>query len=260
MFDNIILEPEQITLLCSLVESVRSIPRDERTPFFGSHPAGGPKSRIMHPGLPGQNAKVYMGDIEALAHAGLLYLRLEGTRGFDFDIAPAGFRFYEVTQTKISAPVERIQMPLKNYLEGDRLRTTYPSAFEKWSKAESKLWESDSAAELSTIGHLCREAMQEFSTTLVNKYQPPNIDNDKSHSIARLKAALTLLDSNIPTTLTPFLNSILSYWGTLSDLVQRQEHSGQREAKPLTWEDGKRVVFHTAVVFSEFDRIISATA
>ena len=46
----------------------------------------------------------------------------------------------------------------------------------------------------------------------------------------------------------------MAYWGTLSDLVQRQEHGAAKEGEPLTWEDGQRVVFHTAIVMWEIDR------
>jgi hypothetical protein len=54
-----------------------------------------------------------------------------------------------------------------------------------------------------------------------------------------------------------FLQSLLEYWGTVNDLVQRQEHGGQREGDPLTWEDGRRVVFHTLLVMYEIDRAVS---
>jgi hypothetical protein len=43
-------------------------------------------------------------------------------------------------------------------------------------------------------------------------------------------------------------------YATVSDLVQRQEHAGQREGEPLVWEDGRRIVFQTAIVMFEIDR------
>ena len=46
----------------------------------------------------------------------------------------------------------------------------------------------------------------------------------------------------------------MTYWGTVSDLVQRQEHGAQREGKQLVWEDARRVVFQTANVMFEIDR------
>jgi hypothetical protein len=39
--------------------------------------------------------------------------------------------------------------------------------------------------------------------------------------------------------------------------VQRQEHGAQKEGRPLVWEDGRRVVFQTAIVMFELDRALS---
>jgi hypothetical protein len=52
------------------------------------------------------------------------------------------------------------------------------------------------------------------------------------------------------------LKALLAYWGTVNDLVQRQEHGGQKEREPLKWEDGRRVVFQTAVVMFEIARVV----
>ena len=51
-----------------------------------------------------------------------------------------------------------------------------------------------------------------------------------------------------------FLHALLTYWGTVSDLVQRQEHGAVRDKEPLTWEDTRRVVFQTAIVMFEIAR------
>ena len=187
-------------------------------------------------------------------------MKYTGTGSFKFDITPIGRRFYEWSRAKTGQPSEQVQKQVKSHVTGDKFRSTYPLAFEKWSKADSRLWASESHGELSVIGHLCREAMQEFVTVLVNKYNPTNVDTDKAHDIARLKAVLKNRSDKIPTTIIPFLEAIISYWGTLADLIQRQEHSGQKEGHAIEWEDARRVVFHTAVVFLEIDRILSATA
>lgn len=47
------------------------------------------------------------------------------------------------------------------------------------------------------------------------------------------------------------LDALVVYWGTVSDLIQRQEHGAQKEGEALRWEDGRRVVFQTAVVMFE---------
>jgi hypothetical protein len=62
--------------------------------------------------------------------------------------------------------------------------------------------------------------------------------------------------------LTPALHqlaeAIIGYWGAVSDLAQRQEHGAQKEGDPLTLEDSRRLVFHTAFVMYELDRLVVA--
>jgi hypothetical protein len=48
--------------------------------------------------------------------------------------------------------------------------------------------------------------------------------------------------------------------GTLSDLAQRQEHGGQREAEPLVHEDARRLVFQAAMVMFEVIRSLTRYA
>jgi hypothetical protein len=99
--------------------------------------------------------------------------------------------------------------------------------------------------------------LQEFATSLVNKYSPPEVDKDVAHTEARIRAALNKAGTTIGTTVKPFLDALVAYWRKVSDLVQRQEHGGQREGKPLVWEDARRVVFQTLVVMFEIDSSIS---
>jgi hypothetical protein len=259
MLDDIVLEPEQVNLLFFLVESMKSVPREERIKIIGDQDMYG-KAHIMHRGFPDGKAVALLGDIEALHHVGMVHLTMLGTGTFAFDIAPRGFKYYELHQAKSSEPAERLQGLVKRYIDSDRFRSTYPIAFAKWAKAETLLWESDSTNELSTVGHLCREAMQEFSTVLVERYKPSGVDSVKAHDVARLRAVINHRANILPSTLTPFLEALIAYWGTLSDLVQRQEHAGQKEGQPVTWEDARRIVFQTAVVFLEIDKAITTTA
>lgn len=59
------------------------------------------------------------------------------------------------------------------------------------------------------------------------------------------------------TTEEPFLEAVVAYWGTVADLIERQEHGAQKEGEALTWEDARRIVFHTAIVMFEVDRSLS---
>jgi hypothetical protein len=259
VFDEMILDEEQISLLFTLIEHIAGVPREKRVKFVGTQTSDG-TCVILHAALPGNNLTALPGDLEALAHAGLLSLTHLSTGSFKFDITPMGRKYYAIHQEEARAPVERVGKSVTNYIGSANFRTVYAAAFDKWWKADARLWSNESHSELSVIGHLCREAMQEFVTVLVDKYQPTNMDPNKSHDISRLRAVLRQREESTPKSLVPFCESLISYWGTLSDLVQRQEHAGQKEGAPVNWEDARRLVFHTAIVFLEIDTLFASTA
>lgn len=91
----------------------------------------------------------------------------------------------------------------------------------------------------------------------MDRYRPANVPEDKAKTVARLRAVLNQHADQLGTTAKPFLDALLAYWGTVNDLVQRQEHGGQKEGAVLLWEDGRRVVFQTAVVMYEVDQGLS---
>jgi hypothetical protein len=257
-WSSVLLEPEQEELLKALVEATRNVPRNERQKFIFTQ-SWGPGDRISHPGLPGQMMGAYEGDLDVLEREGLLNVSYTGQRGNRFfDVSPLGFRFYEEMQRRLGTPAQQVEEGLKRYLEADAFQQKYPAAYRKWAEAEKLLWASDSEQQLTTIGHLCREAMQEFATALVDRHQPPGVrDTDKAHTVARIRTVLNQHASRLGTTAAPFFDALLAYWGTVSDLVQRQEHGAQKEGRPLIWEDGRRVVFQTAIVMFEVDRALS---
>jgi len=148
-------------------------------------------------------------------------------------------------------------MAVRQYLDADRFQRRYPEAYGKWAEAEELLWSSESESQFTTIGHLCREAMQEFAGALVRQHQMHDADPDKAHTIARIRCLLDSKKEQLGSTEMPFLDALLSYWRTVSNLAQRQEHGGQREGKPLVWEDARRVVFQCAVVMFEIDSALS---
>ena len=153
---------------------------------------------------------------------------------------------------------QEVESTIMDYLNADPFRERYPDAHQKWTQASERLWASDSEHELTVIGHLCRESMQAFATALVERHEPPAVDPDRQLVVARIRAVLDLHRDQLGATELPFLDALLVYWGTVSDLVQRQEHGAQREGKPLIWEDGRRVVFQTANVMFEIDRSLGA--
>jgi hypothetical protein len=238
-----------------MVEAHRNIPRERRQGFIFVDSLD--RSLILHKGLPNGQFPAYIGDLEALANVGLLQRRFGSTGNPIFDIAPLGVEYYESLILSAGQPVRRVEAKIRNYLDADHFKRKYPRAFQKWTSANDKLWSTDSEKQLTEIGHLCREAMQEFVTALVHQFTPPEVNVDKAHTVARLKAIIKLKASQFGKTLTPFFDALITYWGTVNELVQRQEHGNLKEGPLLVWEDGRRVVFQTAVVMFEIDKALS---
>jgi hypothetical protein len=250
-----VLQPEQVELLKALVEASRNVPRDQRGEFHLLTDGDG--TSIMHPGLPGRQMRVPDGDIDILQAEGLLLLTGIGRWHRSFVVTPQGFSLYEELQHRSGAQIQQVEETLMRYLDSDAFQRSYSEAHRKWAEAHGKLWGADSAQQLTTIGHLCREAIQEFATALVERHQPPEVDQDKAHDIARIGAVLNQHETRLGARTASFLDALLQYWRTVSGLVQRQVHGRQKEDRPLVWEDGRRVVFQTAVVMFEIDRALS---
>jgi hypothetical protein len=257
MVDQVPLLPEQRDLLAALVEASRNVPAAQREPFMYTETLGG--SDIQHPGLPGKELPAYAGDLDVLEGEGLLNVthRQQGVRMFDVSLR--GFRVYEELRRHAGTPLRQVEADLMRYLDSDAFQQAYPEAYRKWSEAAAKLWASDSERQLTTIGHLCREAMQAFATTLVDRHQPPDVDQHKARDVNRIRAVLHQQAARVGSTTTPLLDALVSYWKAVSGLAQRQEHGGQKEGRELVWEDGRRVVFQTAVVMFEIDRALTLT-
>jgi hypothetical protein len=254
MLDGVLLRPEQEELLVTLVEAERNLPRGEREQFMYFPTLVEPS--LAHPGLPGREIPVYIGDLDALSSAGLLRETWTPSSVRLLDITPTGVAVYEAIKQRSSAPVEQLEEELRRYLDADVFQKRYPRAYRKWLEATDKLWSSDSEEQLNTVGHLCREAIQEFATALVERHKPSEVDKDKAHDINKIQAVLDQNAARLGTRVSDFLEALLNYWRAVSRLVQRQVHGSQKEDRPLVLEDGRRVVFQTAVVMYEVDRAL----
>lgn len=250
-FDHIFLESEQDILLIALVEASRRQPRDQRQKFLFVQSIT--DSTIL--GLD-DYPNPYIGDVEALARVGLLNLSY-GSKGTpNFDVTPLGFRYYEHLMQSRGQAAERIEENVLRYLEFSGFEKRHPDAFAKWRQAEELLWASDSQSQHTTIGHLCREAMQFFATSLVEVTNPANVTGDITKTKNRMKAAVDQVRPNLSTKIAGLVDSMVGYWDALDGLVQRQEHGAQKEGETLTWKDSRLLVFHTVLVMTEIDRAL----
>jgi hypothetical protein len=253
---DVLLEPEQERLLVTLVEAARSLPSDKREQFWFTPTMNRPH-RVQHPGLAGGAIDPYPGDWQALAAEGLLRVTPTGTRGYlHIDVTPRGFQHYSRVKARSGKPVEVMELDIRHYLDSDAFKNHYHAAWEKWTRAEELLWSADSAQQLTNIGHLCRETVQEFADALAKEHLPRDVQPERTKTIARVRAVLERLDERLGRTSSEMLQALVAYWGAVMNSIQRQEHGSQREGGELTWEDARRVVFQTAVVMFEVHRAL----
>jgi Phage integrase family len=127
---------------------------------------------------------------------------------------------------------------------GIQKRVTY----QKWSDAH-QLLETAPDRYASTIGHLCREAIIEFSDELAHRAGVGSFEPMQTKAKVR---AVFASRSEISTSVRRSLEALVSYWESVSDLVQRQEHGSK-----LVAEDSRRLVFQTMLVMREIDLALS---
>jgi len=249
-FQSVELEPEQEDLLDALVEDARSVPRSDREDFVLISKE---EAAFIHgPGGNREFPAFQPSDLHVLHNAGLIGVtRYTKSGGLTFYVAPEGFAHYEERKRQAGDPAQQVEKEIAKYLEASPFRAVYPAAYAKWAEAAELLWGSDSERQLTTIGHLTREAVQEFATALIERHQPPGAPPEPIKTVARLRALIEQQRSALGKGQVAALDALVVYWGTVSDLIQRQEHGGKKEGEALRWEDGRRVVFMTAVAMFE---------
>jgi hypothetical protein len=239
------LEPEQEQLLVEMVEAANRVPRPEQAWHLGDED----QSEVMRG--PWGHRSVLPDDVSAIEKAGLLKATHRSLYGIDYVLTPAARRHYASVKRRVGEPVARQEGSVRAFLESDELRSVAPAAFEKWGEAERLLWSANSENELSTIGHKLREALQDFASALVEAHEPADVNTDVAKTLDRLSAVIRQQHLGLGERRRRLFDALFGYCRVAIELVQRQEHGGQREGEPLEWEDGRRAVFHAAVVMLE---------
>lgn len=255
---EIVLQEEQVRMLELLVEASRAQPRDDRQPFRALKDMTSHHERLIlppHPGLPADFPGFYPGDIEQLAREGLLNLSISPKGTWKFEVSPRGYQHYDTLKQQQGRGAERVEKLVRSYIDTTAFAQRHPAAWEKWRAAEEKLWAEDSVQADTTIGHLCREAHQEFADSLLSRRPVASAPNDKAKTKNRIRTILENLPKGSDA-IAATTQSLSDYWSAVLDLAQRQEHAGLKEGSALTWEDSRRLVFHTLFAMTELDRIV----
>jgi hypothetical protein len=249
------LDRETELLLCQLVEAARAVPRPQRGDFMTTRTFGG--SSIHHPGLPVGRIDDYdEGDLRELIEAGFVRVTNRDRHSEMFELRREAFGHYDRSHRDAAAPVEAQVRLAQEHVTSDLFTARYSEAFAKWRDADALLWKDDSAKDLTTVGHLCRECMQLFATRLIELHQVGDAETDPAKAVNRLHAVIDARRPHISSRKAALLDSLVDYWKAVNGIVQRQEHGEQKSGGELTWDDGRRVLLHTAVVMAECDLIL----
>lgn len=146
------------------------------------------------------------------------------------------------------AEANRFERSVAEYVNTEGFRRAYPEAHRKWSDAHTLL--ETSPDRLATqIGHLCREAIQEFTDQLARQYKLGPFETNKTKNKI---AAVFGAHEGASTTVKGAMTALAAYWDAVSDLVQKQEHGSE-----VAGEDSRRVVFLTMFVMREVSLALS---
>lgn len=170
--------------------------------------------------------------------------------GLDRRVTPEGLRrsgrdHRQHSQRRIDAQVGR-------YLDEVSFRVRHPSAYERWQSALD-LFEAHPQRHTTRIGHDCREALLAFADAGLEMCGVDPMPG--AGTVQKLRVLIDHCGIASHAVLAQG-KALVAYWGTVSDLAQRQEHAASRNGEPLTSEDARRLIFHTMLVMFEVDRLL----
>jgi len=248
--EDVLLEKQQKELLADLVEADRLIEDGMPRHFIVLGMLQG--YVLTHPRM--ERETIDPGDVRTLEEYRLIRRIASSGRDPAYEVTNTGRSYYAWMKQSVAEPVERLEAEARRLVQADRFRERHPAVHERWAQAERKLWEAETSDHFTEIGHACREAIQLFVTDLVTEHGVEDANPDPQKTVARLKAVMA--KAGTPTTVNAFSEALLAYFGTVSDLIQRQEHGAQKEGAPLAWEDARRVGFQTLLIMFELDRTL----
>jgi hypothetical protein len=137
-------------------------------------------------------------------------------------------------------------------VEEAEFETRYREAFETWEAAAGK-FHLDPVREARRIGEDCRDALNSFADAAL-RARGVETPTDAG-TVTKLRTLLGIAGEKSEK-VAKHHQALIDYWGTVSDLDQRQAHKARREAEKLTREDARRAVLYTLLVMLEVDRAL----
>lgn len=147
-----------------------------------------------------------------------------------------------------------VEGQIEAYVDEAVFGSRYPDAYRKWRDALD-LYAVNPERHATRIGHDCREALADFARALA-RHHGVKLTSRPEQTIAALRTVIASKGTTSPRVAAQ-LDALVAYFGTVSDLGQRQEHGASKEGEPLTADDARRVVFYAMLVMYEIDRTLS---
>lgn len=133
----------------------------------------------------------------------------------------------------------------------DETRQRYPDCIKLLEDAASLFWSDNRDSNLSTIGHKCREALQEFSSALYQEICPNNEALPKEKTRSKLRAVIEKIKPEIGDSNHDLTDALLSLWNAVDNLAQKVEHTNQ-----LSAGDVERLLLYSHLIMAELDQLV----
>jgi len=171
-------------------------------------------------------------------------------------IKPTYWGRQEIREWKADQGPEALLEEKRRFAEST-VERLYPTAFAHLRKAMKVLCEGTDETDWSTVGHDCRLAMQDFAQAVYERFYPAAKQEPLSleKSVEKIRRVLAR-QPKTSQTLASMVEALLTYWGTVTDYVQRAEHRSQKEGGQITEEDAKRCILYSYLVLAEITNIL----
>jgi hypothetical protein len=251
LYDSSLLEEDQRRLLDLMVQADNAVAKPQRTSFVLVQTDS--DAFLLREGFP--RDPVAVADLSILVDRRLVHAHREASSNLLYDLTPEGRRYWTEMKQRIGSEIKSVEAEIRTFIDSAPFITSFPEAHDRWTQAAAELWRDDFAARSTDIGPRCREAMQFFTTALIQHAAIPVDESlsDPPRPLIEFERRLLRRTTSVTLTVRSSVRSCTT-GGTVSDLVQRQEHGAEKQGPELTWEDARRVVFQTAIAMYEVSR------
>jgi hypothetical protein len=208
--------------------------------------------------FPGHDLQVERSDLEQLAGKSYLHARTGPGGLLSVSVTAEGYAYYEAHQGE-HHPAEQLAARVREYVD-TTAAAAYPEAAVRLHEAAKELWAARRDADVTPVGFKCREALQCFAQTYYTRFYPrataEPLAKEKTGDL--VSKVVRHLQQERGETDTFFDDALYQFWRRLIDLNQKVVHNVTTPARPLTWEDGRRVVLYSYLVIGELHMLATS--